>query len=448
MKSLSFCTACFFLLSAFFSCKKDHHPGDQGGKTPGLQQVADGLVSPVALAQPPDGSNRLFVVDQIGKIWVYAADGSKGAAPLLDLGAKMVTLNPNYDERGLLGLAFHPDFKNNGKFYLFYTAPPHSGGPEPGASWNSLTRISEFQLSAGASTVDLGTERVILESDHPYSNHNGGTIAFGPDGYLYISIGDGGNKDDVGAGHVSDWYAANAGGNGQDIYANLMGNILRIDVNGTPYNIPSDNPFVGTAAKPEIYAYGFRNPYRFSFDMGGSHMLLAGDAGQSLYEEIDLVTSGGNYGWNVREGAHCFSTDNDLQERTSCPTTDSAGRPLIDPIIELVNAANPKGGGVAVTIVGGNVYRGTALADWNGKYIFGIFSQDGKANAKIYSASVSESGTWPYSEVKLKDYPNDLGQYLKSIGQDQQGELYLLTSGQTGPTGTTGKVYKIIKTDS
>ncbi|HZE84983.1 MAG TPA: hypothetical protein VE035_11790, partial [Puia sp.] len=184
--------------------------------------------------------------------------------------------------------------------------------------------------------------------------------------------------------------------------------------------------------------------YRFSFDMGGSHQLLLGDAGQSLYEEIDLVTKGGNYGWNVKEGSHCFSTDNDLVERASCPSVDSAGKPLIDPIIELVNAANPKGGGVAVTIVGGNMYRGKIFSSFQGHYIFGIFSQDGKANAKVYMADAATSGTWPYKELALSGFTPDLGQYLKSIGQDQSGEIYLLTSGLQGPSGTTGKVYKMV----
>lgn len=177
--------------------------------------------------------------------------------------------------------------------------------------------------------------------------------------------------------------------------------------------------------------------------MGGSHQLIAGDAGQSLYEEIDMVTKGGNYGWNVKEGSHCFSTDNDLQERASCPSTDSAGKPLIDPIIELVNAANPKGGGVAVTIVGGNVYRGDSLPSLQGHYIFGIFSQDGQANAKVYSATPAASGMWAYDELKLKSYQDNLGMFLKSIGQDQDGEVYLLTSGQMGPSGTTGKVFRL-----
>lgn len=435
-----FITFQLFILS---SCKKDRP--STGSKTPDLQLVTDNLVSPIAAAEPADGSKRLFIVDQVGKIWIIGSDGKKLANPFIDIASKMVSLSPGYDERGLLGLAFHPDFNTNGKFYLFYTAPPRAGGPQPGANWNNLTRISEFTVSTtDANQANMGSERVILEADHPYSNHNGGTLAFGPDGYLYISIGDGGNKDDIGNGHVPDWYATNAGGNGQDIYANLMGDILRIDVNGSPYNVPSDNPFVGTAARPEIYAYGFRNPYRFSFDMAGSHSLLVGDAGQSLYEEIDMVTKGGNYGWNVKEGTHCFSTDDDLTERPSCPLTDSAGKPLIDPVIELVNAANPKGGGVAVTIVGGNVYRGTALPNLQGKYIFGIFSQDFNANAKVYSSDMATSGMWAYSVLTLKSYPTDLGQFLKSIGQDQSGEIYLLTSGQLGPSGTSGKVFKLV----
>jgi glucose/arabinose dehydrogenase len=446
MKFTAAITGLFALLLIASGCKKNDKP-PSSNKTPDLKMVAQNLVSPVALVAPNDDSKRLFVVDQIGKIWIIQADGSMSATPFLDLSPKIVSLNPGYDERGLLGLAFHPNFKTNGKCYVFYSAPPRAGGPQPGADWDNLTRVSEFTVATDGATADMSSERVILEEDHPQGNHNGGTLEFGPDGFLYISIGDGGNKDDIGAGHVTDWYAANAGGNGQDIYANLLGNILRIDVdNGSAYTVPADNPFVGTAARPEIYAYGFRNPYRFSFDMGGGHALIVGDAGQSLYEEIDVVTRGGNYGWNVKEGAHCFSTDDDHTERASCPSMDTAGHPLIDPVIELVNAANPKGGGVAVTIVGGNVYRGDSLPNLQGHYIFGTFSQNGQPNAKVYSAQMAASGTWPYEELKLKSYPDNLGQYLKSIGQDQAGEIYLLTSGQQGPTGATGKVFKLIAT--
>jgi glucose/arabinose dehydrogenase len=426
-------------------------PGDTTvttNKTPGLQLVVDSLVAPVFIAEPPDGSKRLFVVDETGKIWIIGADGKKLATPFIDMTNKMVTLSPSYDERGLLGLAFHPDFKTNGKFYLFYTAPPRAGMPVPGpagSTWNNTTTVSEFKVSASdANQADISSERILLQDNHPYLNHNAGTLAFGADGFLYISIGDGGNADDVGNGHVPDWYTVNAGGNGQDNYANLMGNILRIDVNGSPYNIPPDNPFVGTAAKPEIYAFGFRNPFRFSIDMGGSHQLIVGDEGQSLYEEIDLVTKGGNYGWNVKEGTHCFDTDSDLLERASCPTTDSAGNPLIDPVIELVNSANPKGGGVGIAIIGGYVYRGTALPSLVGKYIFGMLSSDGQATGTVYSATMAGSGSWPNSLLAINGHPANLGTYLKSFGQDQSGEMYLLTSDQIGPQGNTGKVYKII----
>jgi glucose/arabinose dehydrogenase len=446
-------TAGFLILTFLLiisSCKKNSHPSPGTNAVPDLQLVTDGLTSPVAMAEPPDGSHRLFIVDQTGKIWIIGSDGKKVATPFIDVSSKMVMLSASYDERGLLGLAFHPQFKTNGKFYLFYTAPPRSGMPVPGApgsTWNNLTRVSEFKLAvANANQADIGSERVLLEADHPYSNHNGGTLAFGPDGFLYISIGDGGNKDDVGNGHVDDWYKVNAGGNGQDIYMNLMGNVLRIDVNsGSPYGIPADNPFAGTAAKPEIWAYGFRNPYRFSFDMGGSHQLVLGDEGQSLYEEIDLVTRGGNYGWNVKEGTHCFSTDNDLTERASCPNMDSAGKPLIDPVIELVNSANPKGGGMGIAIIGGVVYRGSALTSLSGKYIFGMLSTTGGADGQVYVTTPSGgSGPWSFAPLALKSFTPNLGTFLKSIGQDQEGEVYLLTSGQEGPQGTAGKLWKIV----
>jgi glucose/arabinose dehydrogenase len=446
MPLILFSILCILLF--FYSCKKhDHIPTPNHAID--LKQVADGFVAPVTIVEPPDSSKRLFVVDEIGKIWIIDKDGNKLGDPFIDVSSKMVTLLPDYDERGLLGLAFHPDFKNNGKFYLFYTAPPRAGGPEPGASWNNLTRIAEFKVATGdANHADMSSERVVLEADHPQLNHNGGTIAFGADGFLYISIGDGGNADDVGPGHVDDWYKVNIGGNGQDIEQNLMGNILRIDVNSTTvdnaYGIPPDNPFIGGPGKAEVYAFGFRNPYRFSFDMGGDHSLIAGDAGQSLYEEIDVVTKGGNYGWNVKEGTHCFDTDSDLLVRASCPVMDSAGNPLIDPVIEVANLANPKGG-LTNAIVGGNVYRGTSIPALSGKYIFGFLStSETNAAGKILEAVPSASGMWQYDDLPLKSFTGNLGMYVKGFGQGLDGEIYIATSAQIGPQGTTGKVYKIV----
>jgi hypothetical protein len=299
--------------------------------------------------------------------------------------------------------------------------------------------------AADPNLADPGSEKTILELDDPQSNHNGGTIAFGPDRYLYISIGDGGAADDVAPGHVEDWYPTNAGGNGQDIETNLFGNILRLDVdNGSPYGIPADNPLVNKPGMDEIYAYGFRNPYRFSFDMGGAHDLYAGDAGQVLYEEVSIVRKGGNYGWNVKEGTHCFNAADNEEELPSCPTVDVYGNALIDPIIELNNEENPRGG-LASVIIGGNVYRGTSIPLFYGRYLFGIFSsEEDEPSGKLYIAYPSGSKLWHYQEVLLKSYPENLGQYLKGFGQDRKGEIYLTTSGESGPAGNTGKVYKLL----
>ncbi len=365
----------------------------------------------------------------------------------MDVSAMIVALNPNYDERGLLGLAFHPQFSTNRKFYVYYQVPPRPGGPTPTTTWNNLSRISEFKASAtNANVTDMSSERIILEMDDPQSNHNGGTLAFGPDGYLYISIGDGGAADDVAPGHVDDWYAANAGGNGQDVEANLFGNILRIDVNsGTPYGIPADNPFVATAGKDEIYAYGFRNPFRMSFDMGGNHDLYVGDAGQALYEEIDVVTKGGNYGWNVKEGRICFNAANNDTVLPNCPTMDNLGKTFTDPVIVITNAANPLGGGRALTIIGGNVYRGNAIPAYQGKYIFGTYAQSNAPNGELFISTPSNQNSWDFDEINLASHPNDIGYYLKGFGQDTKGEIYLTVSSNGGPSGTTGKVLKLVK---
>jgi glucose/arabinose dehydrogenase len=298
-----------FLLN---NCKDDNDNNNPNTSSAiDLETVSDGYVSPLGVVAAPDNSGRLFVIDQIGKIMIIGSDGKKADAPFLDLTSSTVSLEAGYDERGLLGVAFHPDFQTNGRFFVYYQRPPNEGGPDDTTSWNNLSRVAEFKAASGSNTADASSEKVILEWNDPQSNHNGGTLAFGPDGYLYISIGDGGAADDVAPGHVPDWYTANEGGNGQDVEANLLGSILRIDVNSstdkTVYGIPSDNPFVNKAGLDEIYAYGFRNPYRMSFDMGDTKQLFVGDAGQSLYEEIDLVTKGGNYGWNVKEGSHCFN---------------------------------------------------------------------------------------------------------------------------------------------
>ena len=407
-----------------------------------LQLVADGFTQPVALVHSNDGSGRLFVVDQIGVIRIIDRNGAVLPQPFLDVRARMVPLNPVYDERGLLGLAFHPEYRHNGRFFVYYSAPLRAGAP---AGYNHTSRIAEYHVSADPNRADPASERTVLEVDKPQSNHNGGTIAFGPkDDYLYISIGDGGRANDVGLGHVEDWYATNAGGNGQDVTHNLLGNILRIDVDGArPYAIPRDNPFVGKPGLDEIYAYGFRNPWRFSFDMKHEHALIAGDAGQNRWEEVDLVRKGGNYGWNVKEGTHCFNTDAPTTDRPSCPSAMPDGTPLIDPVIEYRNAA--QGNGVGVVVVGGIVYRGHEAEQLAGRYVFGDWSKSffGPPTGQLFVADPKGQGMWPFQKLTISTSPDgELHHRVLGFGQDRRGEVYLLTTDNTGPSGITGKVFK------
>ena len=420
----------------------------------GLRLVAESFTSPVALVEAPDGSGRRFVVDQVGVIRILTAGGNLVPEPFLDLRSRIVPLMTAFDERGVLGLAFHPGYAANGRFFVYYSAPLRPGAP---AGYDHTARVSEFRVSAAnANRADPASERIVLEVDKPQFNHNGGTLLFGPrDGYLYMSIGDGGGADDVGLGHVDDWYAANAGGNGQDIQQNLLGNILRIDVDrGAPYAIPADNPFTGTPGCAdgcdEIWAYGFRNPYRISFDLGGARDLFVGDAGQELWEEVSIAVKGGNFGWNVKEGTHCFSTDNPDESPPECPDTvgaphPRAGDPLIDPVIEYANHHQP--GGLGATVIGGHVYRGQALPQFSGRYVFGDWSREfEEPDGSVFVAMSRKKGLWHMEQLRIATSPTGrVGHYVLGFGQDLAGEMYVLTTDQTGPAGMTGKVYRLVR---
>ncbi|MHC2992965.1 hypothetical protein OB13_15775 [Pontibacter sp. HJ8] len=426
-----------------YACNDDDEFPIGRGDSVELDLVAEDLTSPVYLTQAPGNNQNLFVVDQIGLIRVIH-DGTMEETPFLDIRSKLVQLNPNYDERGLLGLAFHPDYAQNGRFFVYYSGPLRSGGPE---GYDHTNYVAEYRVSPNNPMVaDQGSERILLADDHPQFNHNAGTLAFGKDKYLYISIGDGGGGNDVGLGHVEDWYDVNEGGNGQDVRQNLQGNILRIDVNsGAPYGIPADNPFVGRTGLDEIYAYGFRNPYRFSFDRL-TGMLIAGDAGQELYEEVSVVVKGGNYGWNVKEGRHCFNAADPLNPLPDCPDVDSLGNRLIDPVIEFGNAENVPGG-LGIVVIGGYVYRGlNDVVDLGGEYLFGVLAEDVEVpSGAIYAANASRNDPdWSYRKLEITNRPNnELGHYLLGFGEDRDGELYVLTKDNLGPQGNTGKVYKI-----
>lgn len=422
-------------------------PDSPGATTVALETVAQGFTSPLALASPSDGTGRLFVVDQVGRIWFVDFDGNRNVRPFLDLAAKIVTLNAAYDERGLLGLAFHPEYSSNGRFFVRYSAP-RDGQPEESCNDPAgfivgchSEVLAEYRVSADdPDMADPDSERILLTIDKPQFNHNGGQIAFGPDGFLYVSFGDGGGANDNEEGHTAEL------GNGQDL-TTLLGKILRIDVDsGDPYGIPADNPFVDDQeAQPEIWAFGLRNPWRFSFDTAGEHRLFLGDAGQNLFEEVNIIARGGNYGWNIREGLHCFDPLNPALPPDDCPMVDRGGDPLIDPIIEYPHVAEAdQVAGIAV--IGGFVYRGSEIPELMGRYVFGDNSTGfAMGDGTLFVASENDDGTWTLEELVITSGTGGrIGRFILGFGQDQMGEVYVLTTGNGGPTGESGEVDKIV----
>ncbi|HZQ67190.1 MAG TPA: PQQ-dependent sugar dehydrogenase [Terriglobales bacterium] len=345
-----------------------------------LQSFVTGLSSPVDMETPRDGTGRLFLVEQTGKIRIVQ-NGSLLSTPFLDLSAKIEFGG----EKGLLGLAFHPSYSQTGRFFVDYTRR---------VSGQLQSVIAEYHVSASDPNIADTTETQILVVDQPFDNHNGGQLGFGPDKYLYISFGDGGSGGDP-------------FGNGQDLGV-LLGKILRIDIDsGSPYAIPADNPFVGDPnAKGEIWAYGLRNPWKFSFDRG-TKQLFAGDVGQDSWEEVDIIQKGLNYGWNIMEGFHCYNA-------TTCNMTG-----LTLPIAEYSHSEGE-------AVIGGFVYRGSAVPGLRGAYVFGDY-----LSGTIWGLKQS-SGTW--TRVQLLSS----GKIISGFGQDTAGELYLLDYG-------SGTVFKLVQ---
>lgn len=406
---------------------------DEVPTTIGLELVAEGFTAPVDLDSPPDETGRLFVTDQIGVIYIITADGERLETPFLDIRDRVVELGERYDERGLLGLAFHPDFASNGRFFVYYSAPLQDGGP---AEWNHTTHVSEF--SAEGDVADPASERILLMVDEPQGNHNGGDISFGPDGYMYIPLGDGGRANDEAVGHTEGI------GNAQD-RTNLLGNILRIDVdNGDPYGIPDDNPFAEDEnVLPEIWAWGFRNPWRATWDEETGRYFVA-DAGQNVWEEVSLVEGGQNYGWRVWEGAHCFSAAHPDHNPLNCDHEDGDGNAYQMPIIEYSHQ-------VGAVVVGGYVYRGSALDQgYNGMYFFADWSKgfgtpDGTLFAALAPPEDAEPSMWDVYELTVTNNENGrLNAYVLAFGEDASGELYVLTSQDTGTVSNSGQVWKLV----
>lgn len=345
---------------------------------------------PVDIQHAGDNSDRLFVVSQSGTISVFQNNSNvTSVKTFLNITDRVVSGG----ERGLLGLAFHPDYINNGYFYVNYTG----GSP-------LQTFVSRFQVSTNPDSAVKSSELVLLSFTQPYTNHNGGQISFGPDGYLYIATGDGGSGGDP-------------QNNGQN-KSSFLGKILRIDVNSTNgslnYSIPSDNPFINNLSgwKEEIFAYGLRNPWRFSFDPVTNRNWCA-DVGQNVWEEINIIEKGKNYGWKIMEGAHCYSPS------TGCDTTG-----LTFPIFEY---AHNSSGGYSVT--GGFVYRGPNVPNLYGKYIYADY-----VSQKIWGLTY-DGINQPMNELLI----NSAGIGISSFGVDQYNELYMCAL-------SNGKIYKFTPT--
>ena len=351
----------------------------------GIEPFADGFQALTFVTNAGDFSGDLYAVEQSGVIWRVAADGAVDRTPFLDIHERISCC----DERGLLGLAFHPDFATNNRFFVNYT------------DGDGNTVVSEF----GAPDDGYGdpdSERKLFGIEQPFGNHNGGMLAFGADGYLYIGTGDGGSGGDP-------------RGNSQNL-GTLLGKILRIDVdNGEPYAIPADNPFVGQIPevphRPEIWDWGLRNPWRFSFDRQTGDLWI-GDVGQNIYEEVDAEpagTGGRNYGWNTMEASHCFGVSSCVQDGLALPVTEYSHAP-------------------GCSITGGYVYRGSALPQLAGKYVFAdycsgrIWALDAATALTVGTAEPTQYGKVPINPT--------------SFGEDEAGELYLADE--------AGHIYRLI----
>ncbi|MBT5657371.1 MAG: hypothetical protein HOI89_06285 [Phycisphaerae bacterium] len=360
-----------------------------GGTTLTTQRIVTGLARPVLVTAAPGDTSRLFIVEQ--------RSGSTGRIRIFDLATNLLVSTPflsltvsTGSEQGLLGMAFHPDYNTNGYFFINYT----------NSSGNTI--VARYQVSSNPNIANSGSATTVMSISQPYSNHNGGMIAFGPnDGYLYIGTGDGGSGGDP-------------GNRAQDISGQLLGKILRIDVDSLPYSIPADNPFVGVTGDDEIWAYGMRNPWRFSFDRDTGDLYI-GDVGQNAWEEIDIQPAGAaggeNYGWRCYEGDHAYNT-------SGCPSAST----MVFPVHEYAQGGSP----YRCSITGGNVYRGDGIPDLQGTYFFGDYCSN-----QIWSFRWDGSGGITNLEDRTSELSPNAGSIgsISSFGEGADGTIYVCDLG-------------------
>jgi glucose/arabinose dehydrogenase len=431
-----------------------------------LETVADGFTSPTSAAIAPGVLDRLFVTDQTGKIWsVDLSTGEKklfgDLTPILaELGN--VVEGSKFDERGLLGLAFDPSYQRNGRLFTYQTQPwqrPADFSTEPGVQDNCRQYDPEFiphpcqnvltawrveDPSDPDTTIDPSSARELLRIDKPEFNHNAGAVQFGPDGMLYLSVGDGGFGDDQGPGHVKR-------GNAQSLSPlNVLGKILRIDQNGSnsangQYGIPPDNPFVGKEGADEIWAYGLRNPYRMSFDTVTGDLWTA-DTGQNNIEEVDVIRRGGNYGWRAREGTFRFHPGSRSSPEDSFVTRGHGHVPdLIRPVAEYDHTGpNESINGEAA--IGGYVYHGASVPQLANRYVFGDYSHEadeGIASGRLFL--VTPSGDVEHRvSIVLVDGAEDFPMFVLGFAASANGELYVLANTTGTLEGQTGVLAHVV----
>ena len=405
------------------------------GRTIELVTVASGFAAPNLFLPTPDATGRQIILDQTGRV-LLMSNGVVQPTPFLDVSARISPLSPTYDERGLLGFTFDPGFTNPTspgfrRVFTYTSEPPASGtadftDPFLTGAPNHHSVVASWRVDpTNPNRIDPTTRQEVIRYEHPQGNHTAGSINFGPDGLLYIASGDGGAANDNANGHNPTI------GNGQD-NSLLLGKILRIDPNGTNsangrYGIPPTNPFAVSGGAKEIFATGFRNPYRMSFD--GASLLVA-DVGQNNIEELDRVEVGKNYGWRYKEGTFKFNIDGTI-------SSDLTGVPpgLTDPIFQYDHDEG-------ISIIGGFVYHGALLPDLAGKYIFGDFSTSfSTPNGRLFYADLS---TAEIREFVIGASDRPLGLFVKGIGLDESGEIYVLGSTALGPSGTTGVILQIV----
>lgn len=417
-----------------------------------LSEVANGFNAPVKAVRAPGIDGSIFVVEQRGRvIRVDLATGEKTV--FLDVSAQLVAPRAGFDERGLLGLAFHPDFETNGLFYTYQSEPVR---PEQTADFTTLppnvsliehrSMVVEYRASDSSCNSPIDRQKTLIMVDQPQFNHNGGDLAFGPDGYLYVSFGDGGGADDQ-APETAPVLELGHGllGNGRD-NTNPLGSILRIDVAGSnsdngQYGIPVGNPFNanGDDGLDEIFAYGFRNPYRFSFDrlcfQAGQtcNTLITADVGQGSLEEVDIVIKGGNYGWNWKEGSLFFIDPVNAEAFVTSDEPPGVPNDLIEPIGQY-------GRDIGISTTGGYIYRGEAISSLTGRYVFADFFRPStdKNLLALDPRATSEN-------QRIKEFNVSVEGNITGFGQDSEGELYIVTNASSGnPLNEQGTLQKLL----